>query len=57
MSIVSFIIVNWNGLPILAQCLESIQDSCAKIPHEVIVVDNGSTDGSLEHIIRNYPEV
>ena len=55
--LVSFIIVNWNGLPILAQCLESIQDSCAKIPHEVIVVDNGSTDGSLEHIIRNYPEV
>jgi GT2 family glycosyltransferase len=57
MSLVSFIIVNWNGLSILGQCLESIQEFCGKIPHEVIVVDNGSTDGSIEHIIHNYPEV
>lgn len=57
MPLVSFIIVNWNGLPILGQCLESIQESCGKIPHEIIVVDNGSTDSSVEYIIHNYPEV
>ncbi len=52
---VSFIIVNWNGASFLAECIESILHQSYN-PTELIVVDNGSTDGSLE-IIRRYPEI
>lgn len=39
------VIVNWNRRPLLAECLASlVQDQ--GVPFEVIVVDNGSTDGS-----------
>lgn len=43
--LVSIIIVNWNGGEVLRQCLESL--SKVEYPHwELIMVDNGSTDGS-----------
>ena len=42
---VSVLIVNWNGLDLLSPCLTSLTRQRVK-PHEVIVVDNGSTDAS-----------
>jgi len=46
---VSVIVVNWNGLAYLAECLDSLAaQSYAAL--EVIVVENGSTDGSLEYL-------
>lgn len=42
---VSFLIANWNGGPQLAGCLTSIRSQTLS-DYEVIVVDNGSTDGS-----------
>jgi len=50
------IIVNWNGREYLRVCLDSLQ----KQTHpnfRVIVVDNGSTDGSLEMLAAEYPQV
>ncbi|ACX51426.1 glycosyl transferase family 2 [Ammonifex degensii KC4] len=48
---VSIIIVNWNGLVHLERCLNSIRtNSGNRISYEVIVVDNGSTDGSQEFL-------
>lgn len=44
----SIIIVNWNGRAILKPCLESITRSAPRVAYEIIVVDNASTDGSLE---------
>lgn len=47
--LVSIIIVNWNGGEVMRQCIESL----SKIDYanwELIVVDNGSTDGSVEKI-------
>ena len=44
----SFIIINWNGGNLLRSCLESIVNFPPAIPHEILVVDNASTDGSLE---------
>jgi GT2 family glycosyltransferase len=52
----SIIIPNWNGARHLPTCLDSLRRQT--YPNfEVIVVDNGSTDGSLELLERDYPEV
>jgi len=52
----SVVIPNWNGLAHLPTCLEALQ--AQTYPHlEVIVVDNGSSDGSQDYITREYPEV
>lgn len=48
MKAVSVIVVNFNGGPLLADCVESILNS--SIPVEVIVCDNQSTDLSLLHL-------
>lgn len=53
---VFIIILNWNGKEVLRECLGSIE----KIDYsnfEVIVVDNGSTDGSQKAIREDYPYV
>lgn len=55
--LLSFIIVNWNGKHLLYNCISSILKFCSKIPHEIIVVDNASTDGSIDLIKKNFPQV
>jgi hypothetical protein len=52
---VSIIIVNWNTVELLAPCLRSIA-SGTSTAHEVIVVDNASTDGSCERARREFPK-
>jgi len=54
MAQVSVVIVNWNGLADLQACLTSLEHT--EEPLEVIVVDNGSTDGSVE-FLRKRPAV
>jgi GT2 family glycosyltransferase len=52
----SVIIPNWNGAHHLPTCLDSLRRQT--YPHvEVVVVDNGSTDGSLELLAQDYPKV
>lgn len=50
----SFLIANWNGGAMLRECLDSIVSQTTREVLEVIVVDNGSTDGScdLPHFAR-----
>ena len=53
---ISVIIVNYNGKKLLEKCLESL----FKIDYnnfEVILVDNNSTDGSMEFVTKNYPKI
>ena len=52
---VSIAIVNWNGLKFLSGCLGSVY--AQGYPSvEVLFVDNGSTDGSVEFVRDNFPE-
>ncbi len=53
---VSIIIVNWNGLEHLGTCLESLQAQTLR-DFEVVLVDNGSTDGSIAFLKASYPWV
>ena len=52
----SVVIPNWNGLQHLPVCLDALR--AQTYPHlEVILVDNGSTDGSQAFVTEQYPEV
>lgn len=53
---VTVIIPNWNGFRFVGLCLESLHKSLYK-NYEIIVVDNGSSDGSVGFIEENYPDV
>ncbi|MBU0597669.1 glycosyltransferase family 2 protein [Patescibacteria group bacterium] len=50
------IILNWNGQEHLATCLDSVLGQSYD-KYEVILIDNGSKDDSVEFISKNYPQV
>ena len=52
---VSVIIVNWNGERFLEQCLLALMNQTV-IPREIILIDNASSDQSIE-IVRRFPSV
>ena len=51
----SVIIVNWNGGDHLGRCLDSVADATVGLETEVIVVDNLSTDSSVDPIRERFP--
>ena len=53
---ISVIIVNYNGKKLLEKCLESLFKTDYN-NFEVILVDNNSTDGSMEFVTKNYPKI
>jgi len=56
--LVSVIIVNYNGRHHLGQCLAALKrQTLPRNQWEVILVDNGSRDGSVELVRRDFPEV
>ncbi len=54
---VSVVIVNYNVRYFLELCIKSVQAALKKVDGEIIVVDNNSSDNSLEFLTKNYPEV
>lgn len=54
---ISIIIVNWNTKDLLAACLRSIQNQSLDYTYEIIVVDNGSEDGSQLIVSQEFPTV
>ncbi len=53
---VSVIIPNWNGKHLLKKCLDSLKLQTFK-DFEVLIIDNGSKDGSQKFIKKKYPKV
>ena len=54
--LVSIIIPHWNGIDVITECLESLQK--ATYPNfEVIIVDNNSSDDSVNYLRKNFPKV
>ena len=54
--LVSIIIVNWNAKDYLEQCIDSLLSQTLS-NFEIILVDNNSTDNSLELIEKKYPQI
>jgi GT2 family glycosyltransferase len=52
---VAIIIVNWNQKNQLATCLSSLKNKTEYSNYHVIVVDNGSLDGSVELLKQSFP--
>jgi GT2 family glycosyltransferase len=53
--VLSIIIVSWNVCDYLVDCIESILKNCRLLQFEIIVVDNASTDGTVDLIKNKYP--
>lgn len=53
---VSILIINYNGIKFLGECLDSIKTSFTRYSHEIIVVDNNSCDGS-QFYLRNRTDI
>lgn len=54
---VSILMVNWNTRAMTLACLASIFQETRRTRFEIILVDNGSTDGSAEAIVKDFPQV
>jgi GT2 family glycosyltransferase len=53
----SIVIICWNDLKVVRDCLASIYGGTHSTDFEIILSDNGSTDGSVEFVRSNYPAV
>ncbi len=47
---VSVIVLSWNARAEVMACVESLLTACQNIEHEIIVIDNGSADDSVEYL-------
>lgn len=54
---ITIIIVNWNGKHLLEKCLASIAKNTKYTNYKLVVIDNGSSDGSVEFLEKSYPDV
>ncbi len=53
----SIIIITYNGIGFLTRCLASLATFIAEPSCEVIIVDNYSTDGTLDFLSEHYPQL
>jgi len=56
LNLIAVIIVNWNGQKFIEECLNGLKEQTFK-DFSIIVVDNASTDGSLQLVKKKFPEV
>ena len=55
--VVSVIILNWNGKALMEEFLPSVIANTPSDVAEIVIADNGSTDGSIEMLEKNFPSV
>lgn len=52
----SIVLVNWNGGRVLPHCLDRLADQTVQ-DFEIVLVDNGSTDGSVDDLEARWPQL
>jgi GT2 family glycosyltransferase len=54
---IAVVILNWNGIKYLKQFLSNVSENSIDENTDLYVADNGSTDGSVEYIRENFPQI
>jgi len=56
---VSVIVLTWNGIELIKECFHQIVETAKRweMPHEIILVDNGSHDDTIAYVRRQWPAV
>jgi GT2 family glycosyltransferase len=54
---VSIVFTQWNVRDMLRDCLHSVREKTKGLTYEIIVVDDGSTDGSADMLRKEFPDV
>jgi GT2 family glycosyltransferase len=55
--VLSVIVLSWNTKQYLSNCLKALRTTLVDVHHEVIVIDNASSDGSPQFVQTEFPEV
>ena len=54
---ISAIVIAYHGMEFIADCLDTLKADLKEYEHEIIVVDNNSTDGTVEYIEEHHPDI
>jgi len=54
---VSIVFTNWNTRDLMRDCIASVKEKTTGLSYEIVVVDDGSTDGSVEMLRKEFPDV
>ena len=57
MARLSVVIVSFNSAATLPACLQALRDHGPMPPHDIVVVDNASQDGTAAMLARDWPSV
>lgn len=53
----SICMLTWNGRALTLACLQSLIENTRAITYEIVLVDNGSTDGTIDEVRARFPQV
>ncbi len=56
-STVAYIIVAWNNKDILDECIKSIYNQTGDLKKKTILIDNASSDDTVEYVTKNFPDI